>query len=861
MEERRTLASILTAYMTDRGWGDAKLAKRGNLLLGKENFLHRSNIRNWRTGERAKRIADWRQLVVIAYILEVQAEDFELLLQICEHPAIEKLFADVESPYLELMEPWIEELSQQQTTRIDNILATLPAKNYDLFIGRKQDRITIINELLTKEKYRLINVFGVSGSGKTALAQEVTRSLIKEDLFQNVVWVDFGSESSPGWLPSDSNGINLLWIHIANALKLSLRIGNDYSEEIIIQQIREKLDTPFLIVIDNLQSNREVEQQLSQLHQLLQRNGRFLLLSHARLSQRSFVFTYPLQQLPKQEAINLLYHHANISEAANFSDVDYQQFDQIYDLVGGHPQALMLIAHLAQDYSLTPLVDELIQNHNEDISQLIDQIYEHIWHKLTEQGQQLLWAMSLVSHTGASEAYLLAFSGLSEQKLWPAIKQLVDFAVLHRNRKGVELFYYTHQLTNSFLKRHGKSEDDDAIQDNSLEGMLGRLCDYWHIRIEKLTLQDLSNHFFNLSKALRMGIDCNTTWEKAASSATEMTFLVENSLYWQAWVSLLKKALAKDPQENPATRRQILSRLGLFQRLDDDLEEAIQSHHKALAIAEELDDIKAQGQSHFSLCIDYRCARQYERAQIHGETALDIFEELDLGSPFLAPTLNILGLTAHFQTNFKAAQMYFAQASKLYKSISHLSGLSRTYNNWGNVLYDDNHPQEALDKLKIALAYAQQSQGSLDNEIVSISLCMLYLDLDNVTEAQQICTQPVLDYKQEERPMLHRALMAECHGRLCRKKNLLSEAKKHFYAAINMWKELGDNISLATIRTFLAEAQFASGNYSGAVTQARMARDLFYQANNDPWGRFVFTKYELTLNKILQTKKQTINSL
>lgn len=855
MEERRTLASILTAYMAKRGWGDAKLAKRGNLLLGKDNFLHRSNIRNWRIGERAKRIADWRQLVVIAYILEVQAEDFELLLKICEHPSAKKLFADVDSPYLELMEHWVEELSQQQTARTDNILASLPAKNYDLFIGRKQDCITIKNELLTEEKYRLINVFGVNGSGKTALAQEVTRMLIKEGSFQNVVWVDFGSGSTPGWLPSDSNGTNLLWIHIANALKLSLKMGNDFSEDIIIQQIREKLETPYLIVIDNLQLNREIEQQLSQLHQLSQRNGRFLLLSHTRLSQSSFVFSYPLQQLPKQESINLLYHHANINEAANFSDVDHQQFDQIYDLVGGHPQALMLVAHLAQDYSLTPLVDELTQNNNEDISQLTDQIYEHIWYKLTGQGQQLLRAMYLVSHTGASETYLLAFSGLSEQELWPAIKQLVDFAVLHRNRKGLELFYYTHQLTNSFLNRHEKSAGDDTLQDNPLESMLGRLCDYWHNRIEKLTLQDLSKHYFNLSKALRMGIDCNTTWEKAASSATEMTFLVENSLYWQTWVSLLKKALAKDPQENPAIRRQILSRLGLFQRLDDDLKEAIQSHHKALAIAEELNDIKAQGQSHFSLCIDYRCARQYEYAQMHGETALDIFEELGLRSPFLAPTLNILGLNAHFQTNFKAAQIYFEQASRYYKSISHLSGLSRTYNNWGNVLHDDKNPQEALEKLEIALAYAQQSQGSLDKEIVSISLCTLYLDLNNVAEAERICAAPDFDYKKETTPKFHRALMAECHGRLYFKKNLLPEAKKHMYAAIKIWKELGDDIYLAITRSCLAEAHLVSGDNNKAVSQAQMARDLFFQVDNDPWGRFVFTKYEFTLNKILRTKK------
>jgi len=73
------LACLLDAHMTKASIGDARLARQANTIAGNPFFIHRSTIRNWRTGS-VHRVNNWRQLAALSVALGLdEARADELL--------------------------------------------------------------------------------------------------------------------------------------------------------------------------------------------------------------------------------------------------------------------------------------------------------------------------------------------------------------------------------------------------------------------------------------------------------------------------------------------------------------------------------------------------------------------------------------------------------------------------------------------------------------------------------------------------------------------------------------------------------------------------------------------------------------
>jgi len=79
MTDRTNLANLLNAHMKRASVGDARLASQVNAINGNEFFIHRSTLRNWRSGA-VEKVQNWRQLATVAIALGLDENDANALL-------------------------------------------------------------------------------------------------------------------------------------------------------------------------------------------------------------------------------------------------------------------------------------------------------------------------------------------------------------------------------------------------------------------------------------------------------------------------------------------------------------------------------------------------------------------------------------------------------------------------------------------------------------------------------------------------------------------------------------------------------------------------------------------------------------
>ena len=80
MINQKNLAGLLDAHMKKALVGDARLANMVNTINGNPYFIHRSTIRNWRTGS-AQKVNNWRQLATVAIALRLDETETSSLLE------------------------------------------------------------------------------------------------------------------------------------------------------------------------------------------------------------------------------------------------------------------------------------------------------------------------------------------------------------------------------------------------------------------------------------------------------------------------------------------------------------------------------------------------------------------------------------------------------------------------------------------------------------------------------------------------------------------------------------------------------------------------------------------------------------
>lgn len=342
----------------------------------------------------------------------------------------------------------------------------LPAPTYSRLFGQTEARAQLLDMLAASQTPWINCITGLGGLGKTALADSAARHLIRQSLFHQVIWVRVEAKTMHGRHASPAQ----VWQQVRQGVFDALQGGQapPAQQETFI---RQRLKTwPSLVIIDNLEEETAVILLLEKLAAWAE-PSRFLLTSRAFPGGPHPTRPLALNELSQADSLALVRHEAEQRGLEEVVGADDEQLQPIYALTGGNPLALKLVIGQAQSLPLPQILNDLAQSRQAPTQHLYTHIYWHAWQNLSQHGRVLLEAMPLIGDSGALPPQMQAMSGLDEDQLWGAIRELVSRSLLEVRGDAWERRYGIHRLTETFLQTeiiHWPLDNADDAADASL---------------------------------------------------------------------------------------------------------------------------------------------------------------------------------------------------------------------------------------------------------------------------------------------------------------------------------------------------------------------------------------------------------
>ncbi|MCB0170847.1 MAG: hypothetical protein KDJ97_09885 [Anaerolineae bacterium] len=316
-----------------------------------------------------------------------------------------------------------------------------------------EDRLNGLLEALTAPATSwLTSVEGLGGIGKTALVNAVIRrpELIVE--FQDIAWVSaktraffpgmgFENETSPA-LTVETLIDTLLEQFNQTAL---LTQSPQEKKAALIRLLKQ---APYLIVVDNLETMIDFQTLLPVLWEIAN-PSKVVLTSRHSLHAYPEISCLTLATLSPVDTYALIRYEAKMRGLPMLANAVEADLDRIYQVVGGNPLALKLVAGQTAFLPLSQVLDNLRVARGKNISELYTYIYWQDWQMLTEPARQTLLIMPLAQE--GILKHLLVLSRLEPSELHDALQQLATLSLVQVEGDLEDRRYSIHRLTETFL--------------------------------------------------------------------------------------------------------------------------------------------------------------------------------------------------------------------------------------------------------------------------------------------------------------------------------------------------------------------------------------------------------------------------
>lgn len=318
------------------------------------------------------------------------------------------------------------------------------------FVGRKQE-LKELSSLIRDHHCRLITILATGGMGKTALALETTRQIIKieaqpEHFTDGIYFVSLAAIDDADFvLATVASTIGFAFEHRANPKQQFLDYLRDKNMLVILDNFEQLLDATSL-VIDILQTAPDIS---------------ILVTSRERLNLNAeTIFTLKGMRVPNTDSTNDLFQYdavdlfmQGIRRIRHRFEPDADQIDnirRICRLTGGMPLALILAVASFDSLSLSEIADEIednldiLQTDMRDIPkrlQSVRAVFESVWKRLSAKEQDIFLRMSVFRGGCTKEAAKKVAGSL------PLLQALVNKALLTKSDTGR---YHLHDLLRQY---------------------------------------------------------------------------------------------------------------------------------------------------------------------------------------------------------------------------------------------------------------------------------------------------------------------------------------------------------------------------------------------------------------------------
>ena len=361
-------------------------------------------------------------------------------------------FKRMQRSAIESLATMIFELEQKaREEKISLVENNLETRSYTKLFGIEKTSEKFFNHLIDSQAHELLILAGLGGSGKTSLANYVVRKIIPHFLYEDVIWLSIGNLAQGQEIDSVKRYQSL--IHRLSQKVVPHLSSNMRPDEKIIQLRQLLKQSPYLIIIDNLELQADMSYLLSNLLEL-SLPSKFLLTSRTQPAGHAGVMTYILSGLNQKNSLEFIRYYAKEIGLPELAEAEEKALMPIYNVVGGNPFAIKLVVGLLRNRALPEILKELESDHSTIGEELYTKIFWQAWHSLQDRSKKLLTIMPLSPESGLLPDQMIELADLSSENIWPAINELISRSLLEVKGNVWERKYGIHQLTVTFIKTH-----------------------------------------------------------------------------------------------------------------------------------------------------------------------------------------------------------------------------------------------------------------------------------------------------------------------------------------------------------------------------------------------------------------------
>ncbi len=663
------------------------------------------------------------------------------------------------------------------------------------FVGREQELATVLNLL---RHHRLLTIFGAGGSGKTRLALEAGRRLLKD--YQAGVWlVELAVISDPG----------LVVQTVMTTLGVREQPGRNLN-----QVLREALQQrELLLILDNCEhlvaACAALAQQLltacPQLRMLV--TSREVLHVRGEVSWQLPTLSLPHpgqqlehEQLVRYEALQLFVERASLHRPDfALTTANAEAVRDICMQLDGLPLAIELAAarirllsavqisqRLHDRLSLLTTNDQQVLPRQRTLRDLLDWSYD-----LLTSAEQQLFAGLAVFHGGftLTAAEAVCVSGqVAVVKVMNPLAALVDKSLVSRSEDAVDPRF-------SLLETIREYAQARLVGDGTADHYHARHLSYYHAAAQQWNLalrgagqaaaiMQLEAEHDNLRIALEWSRSQPDHAAVGLSLATELTRFWSLRGYQsegQRWLTELLAAVAHAPVELKARALYMIGNMALVSD-------------------------------------DYAIARQML------EQSLSLSRQ-SLDSERTAAALDSLARVALYQDSYAEATGLLTESLELKRSLGSLQGVALSLANLGRVLRYQGRYAQARQLFAESLKLNEELANNLEAAVVCYDLGELHLDAgaaDNATpwlSRSLVVARQVGSHQLAMWVLCAQAQVAMRSGDLTQAAILLSESRR-------LAEELAGRALLIVINRIQGWLAYLRADYAQALTLARQSLSL-----------------------------------
>lgn len=555
------------------------------------------------------------------------------------------------------------------------------------FIGRDAD-LDELKDLLQKPDIRLLTVIATGGMGKSRLVLELGH-LIKGKYEHGVIFIDL----TPVRNPDD----------IAKfAIKsLGVSIGTQTAQEILLNYCREK---ELLLIFDNFEHVLSGATLIADLLEVAPKVT-IIITSRERLNLRAETAFY-LQPISKQGDTLFLEIATMMHPNLQLDEDEQEVVNDIVELVGGSPLALILAATWLDTLTVAEISDEIKSNLDFLSAELGDMperqrsihaVIDPTWKHLSDKEQKaFMWAS--VFRGGFTRETFQQVTGASIRVL----QTLLNRSLMSH---GYGRRYGMHPLLRQYARE--KLEEQGMLVDaktahletfvNYAQSQSDRMYDGQHY-LE--SLKNLEIEQDNLRAALDWSLSGYDTHKGAALTLTLCEFWATRSQRIEA-IYYLEQAIQYNQEAA------LYERLGSFQERLGRPDDAKVNLQKAITLATGAKQLDVLAKA-YRLKGTSLIAIDFDEAYKLFQQALAINKDLGL-SRQIAHCYVHLGLYyKEIETKPLEALDYCQQAMTIYEKLGDLQGTSMVIYNMGLIYQQDGQNQRAKEYYQRSLAIKQE---------------------------------------------------------------------------------------------------------------------------------------------------------